>query len=297
MRISANAQHLSFSGEFRSKEMEAAYLKFSWLDIKSVTRYALLITAFLCMVFFIVDIMSVGNQKAIYYLLAVRLLAVSVYLSAAEYIHRKKQYFAGYPYLMLFIKIVIALNIWALAVLRQMPTAYLAVNTILFTLFFYQFMKGRLDFTIGACAFMNLGSIVVGYLYLNMIPTELIGSFLLLIPLNTLGIVIARSINRSKRSEYIALMDFERINAEKEKLIKKLRSALAEVRTLQGFLPICARCHKIRDDKGYWERIEVYIQDRTQAKFSHGVCPDCAEMLYGPLLKKLPLKVPGREPT
>jgi len=277
--------------------MEAAYLKFSWVDIKSVTRYALLITAFLCMVFFIVDIMSVGNQKAIYYLLAVRLLAVSVYFSAAAYIHRSKQYFAGYPYLVLFIKIVIALNIWALAVLRQMPTAYLAVNTILFTLFFYQFMKGRLDFTIGACAFMNLGSIVVGYLYLNMIPTELIGSFLLLIPLNALGIVIARSINRSKRSEYIALMDFERINAEKEKLIKKLRSALAEVRTLQGFLPICARCHKIRDDKGYWERIEVYIQDRTQAKFSHGVCPDCAEMLYGSLLKKPPFKVPGRKPT
>lgn len=277
--------------------MEAAYLNFSWMDIKSVTRWALLVTAFLCMVFFIVDIMSIGNQKTLYYLLAVRLLAVSVYLSVAEYIHRSKQYFAGYPYLVLFIKIMIALNIWVLAVLRQMPTAYLAVNTILFTLFFYQFMKGRLNFTLGACAFMNLGSIVVGYLYLNMVPTELIGSFLLLIPLNALGIVIARSFNRSKRREYQALMDLETINIEKENLIKKLRSALAEVKTLQGFLPICARCHKIRDDQGYWERIEVYIQDRTQAKFSHGVCPDCAEILYGPFMKKPPFKVPGQEPT
>jgi hypothetical protein len=297
MLSTANARHLRFSGEFRSKKMEGAYLKFSWTEIQSVTRWALLVTAFLCMVFFIVDIMSVGNQKTLYYLLAVRLSAVSVYLSAAEYIHRRKHYFAGYPYLVLCIKIVIALNIWALAILRQMPTAYLAVNTILFTLFFYQFMKGRLDFTIGACAFMNLGSIVVGYLFLNMVPTELIGSFLFLIPLNALGIVIARSLNRSKRGEYQALMDFKTINIEKEKLIKKLRSALAEVKTLQGFLPICARCHKIRDDKGYWERIEVYIQDRTQAKFSHGVCPDCAEVLYGTLMKKPPPKIPGQEPT
>ncbi|MBU2550922.1 MAG: PAS domain-containing protein [Proteobacteria bacterium] len=67
---------------------------------------------------------------------------------------------------------------------------------------------------------------------------------------------------------------------EKENLIKKLQAALAEVHTLQGFIPICANCKKIRDDEGYWQQIEQYIQDRSAARFSHGICPECRSLLY-----------------
>lgn len=58
---------------------------------------------------------------------------------------------------------------------------------------------------------------------------------------------------------------------------KKLQD---EVKVLRGFLPICASCKKIRDDKGYWNQIESYIQDHSEAKFSHGICPECANKLY-----------------
>jgi len=51
-------------------------------------------------------------------------------------------------------------------------------------------------------------------------------------------------------------------------------------------LPICANCKKIRDDKGYWNQIEAYIRDRSDAKFSHGICPDCAKKLYSDLKLK-----------
>ena len=67
---------------------------------------------------------------------------------------------------------------------------------------------------------------------------------------------------------------------EREKLIADLKQALAEVRTLSGLLPICAKCKKIRDDRGYWNQIEIYIREHTDADFSHGVCPDCARELY-----------------
>lgn len=60
----------------------------------------------------------------------------------------------------------------------------------------------------------------------------------------------------------------------------ELSSALADVKTLSGFLPICASCKKIRDDKGYWNQVEGYIQKHSDAKFSHGVCPECAKKLY-----------------
>jgi len=67
---------------------------------------------------------------------------------------------------------------------------------------------------------------------------------------------------------------------EREKLIAELHAALAKVKLLSGFLPICASCKKIRDDKGYWQQIESYIRDHSDAQFSHGLCPDCAYKLY-----------------
>ncbi len=66
-----------------------------------------------------------------------------------------------------------------------------------------------------------------------------------------------------------------RYEAEREKLVRELKEALAQVRTLSGMLPICASCKKIRDDKGYWNQIEEYITDNSEAFFSHGICPDC----------------------
>ena len=61
---------------------------------------------------------------------------------------------------------------------------------------------------------------------------------------------------------------------------RDLEKALKEVKRLSGLLPICAHCKKIRDDKGYWKQIEIYIQEHSEADFSHGICPDCAKKLY-----------------
>ena len=68
--------------------------------------------------------------------------------------------------------------------------------------------------------------------------------------------------------------------AEREKLIGDLRDALSRVKLLSGLLPICASCKKIRDDKGYWNQIESYIRDHSEANFSHGICPECARKEY-----------------
>lgn len=81
---------------------------------------------------------------------------------------------------------------------------------------------------------------------------------------------LARDITERKRAE-----------GERERLIAQLQSALVEVKKLSGLLPICASCKKIRNDKGYWEQIEVYIHERSEADFTHGICPECARKLYG----------------
>ncbi len=62
--------------------------------------------------------------------------------------------------------------------------------------------------------------------------------------------------------------------------LKELQNALNDIQTLSGFIPICASCKKIRDDKGFWNQVEIYIQDRSNARFSHGICPECRNKIY-----------------
>jgi PAS domain S-box-containing protein len=75
---------------------------------------------------------------------------------------------------------------------------------------------------------------------------------------------------------------------QREKLIRELKDALAQVKTLRGLLPICGSCKKIRDDRGIWNKIETYISQHSDASFTHGLCPDCAVKT----LKQGGIKVP-----
>lgn len=72
----------------------------------------------------------------------------------------------------------------------------------------------------------------------------------------------------------------KRLQHEHQRVIGELAVALREVRTLRGLLPICMHCKKIRDDSGSWTPVEFYVRARTEASFSHGICPDCVEHYY-----------------
>jgi hypothetical protein len=67
---------------------------------------------------------------------------------------------------------------------------------------------------------------------------------------------------------------------EQERLIAKLKDALAQIKTISGLIPICAGCKKIRDDEGFWQQLESYISRHSDAVFSHGLCPECVKRLY-----------------
>jgi HAMP domain-containing protein len=84
-------------------------------------------------------------------------------------------------------------------------------------------------------------------------------------------------INGQLRGEII---EREKAEDERNKLIAQLRDALAKIKTLTGLLPICSACKKIRNDRGVWEQMEVYIRDHSEADFSHSICPECIRKLY-----------------
>lgn len=75
-------------------------------------------------------------------------------------------------------------------------------------------------------------------------------------------------------------LTLHRLQKDLEKKNAQLEEALAKIRALRGLLPICSNCKKIRDDKGYWHQVEVYVRDHSDVEFSHGICPDCMRALY-----------------
>lgn len=72
----------------------------------------------------------------------------------------------------------------------------------------------------------------------------------------------------------------QQAETDKDAVITQLHQALDEVKTLRGIVPICAACKKIRDDKGFWHQVEVYVAAHSDAMFTHGICHECAERLY-----------------
>ncbi|MGC8660094.1 MAG: PAS domain-containing protein [Desulfomonilaceae bacterium] len=102
--------------------------------------------------------------------------------------------------------------------------------------------------------------------------------------LDSLGIWFSLSVYSPEREYFVAVFDNVTVRKlaeqEKQKLVEDLQKALSEVKKLSGFLPICSSCKKIRDDKGYWQQVENYISDHSEALFSHGICPDCMRALY-----------------
>ena len=95
-------------------------------------------------------------------------------------------------------------------------------------------------------------------------------------------------------------LELHRCRTVEHKLVQELRVALDQVKQLSGLLPICANCKKVRDDQGFWQQVERYVTDHSEATFSHGVCPDCIRLLY-PELTELMREAgsggPGRPPS
>ncbi|UCG78100.1 MAG: hypothetical protein JSV21_11170 [Nitrospirota bacterium] len=103
----------------------------------------------------------------------------------------------------------------------------------------------------------------------NVPGHEIYIRILILICFILFGLIAARLIEKQKIAE-----------KKNEELISGLQNALERVKLLSGLLPVCSSCKKIRDEEGHWTQIELYIRDRSEADFTHSVCPDCFKRLY-----------------
>lgn len=132
-----------------------------------------------------------------------------------------------------------------------------------------------------------------GLLFLDLNQTGSVSeSHLLRIPILLIMAIfygVFAEMVRKERRQKAGLIDYiaalRQAEEERERLIRQLQDALANIKTLKGLLPICFSCKQIRDDKGYWNQIDTYIRAYTEAEFTHGICPACAQKLYPELYR------------
>lgn len=113
----------------------------------------------------------------------------------------------------------------------------------------------------------------------------LVGMFLIMgvwryVSVLRLNRMLTESIERRDVAEQRLQEAYDTLEQKVSERTRDLQAALSEVRTLSGLLPICSHCKRIRDDKGYWNQIEAYIQKHSEAEFSHSICKECAKKLY-----------------
>ena len=194
---------------------------------------------------------------------------------------------------------ILAASVWGLIPLWALPAARPLVLMFFIPVFGFGMLRlnGRQYLGTGA-AIMGEYGLLLGLEWLLHRPGFRPGYELFLFALFGLlvgwfalfGSLVSR-LRRRLRKELVLIEEAHRAlrresearqaaQAESERLVAELQQSLAEVRRLDGLLPICASCKKVRDDQGYWNQIEAYISSRTEAQFSHGVCPDCAKQLY-----------------
>lgn len=101
---------------------------------------------------------------------------------------------------------------------------------------------------------------------------------------NTMGEELEQSRNTVQQTMDELSDSMDKLESRVMERTRELEKALDKVHVLGGFLPICCSCKKIRDDDGYWQQVEKFVQDHTDARFTHGFCPDCVAELYGSIL-------------
>jgi len=108
-------------------------------------------------------------------------------------------------------------------------------------------------------------------------PSVIGGDFFILLSGLLISTMIWMFLNRLLQTLSSLRMKDWLLLRQRTRLVRELRTALVNVRTLRGLIPICAHCKRVRDDTGFWQQVESYVRDRSEAKFTHGICPECRE--------------------
>ena len=260
-------------GEFKDEGLERDYGRWTMTRNRPHAYFGMALVSAVWLVFIPTDYRLYGLSTTFYLLLALRGWQIFLAAAIAVLISRNdnpKLY--NYAMCIFWASTLAAI----LMVNTTRPTDYVIYFfvDIIALVFSYMLIPNGLIYQI-APAFIFTAFSLNYFLYYKHIQDPNVMQLVMTayIMVNLIGIIISRRHNGERRKRYLILTDLQRTNND-------LAKALAEIKTLRGIVPICAKCKKIRDDKGYWNQLEKYMETHLDAEFSHGICPQCMQELY-----------------
>ncbi len=174
-----------------------------------------------------------------------------------------------------------AASVGILAVGYTRPPQYVIgflISVLTPLLITYFVLPLNLKWQVGLCMFGMIGDIGLVWIHRDVLnAVARISIVVNYIGANVMGGAVAWQLHRLSRHQFL--------NWRHELALRwGLEDALTHVKTLQGYLPICAHCKSVRNDEGYWQAVEVYVREHSEAEFTHGICPDCMKQHYGDAL-------------
>ena len=292
---------LNWQGEFASPVFEHQFQTVKWSLNANRMKFVCSVSALIYLAAAYTDYLVLGLAGPFFILLTFRVLTASAGMANFLLAFRREP-FPQYAYTIAGYMVMVCISESLDAALKfQAIGSQMIPFTVIIILAFYLFLPVRTYPTFAAAVFGSVLYASTLMLFTGIYPEDMLTVLLFLILVNAFGLYFLISFSGSQRKEYLSLREEQRLNeelkseverrkqveAEQRNLIKSLQRAMDEVKTLWGLIPICANCKKIRDDEGFWKQLEEYIQEHSSAKFSHGICPDCARKLYPEIYDKL----------
>jgi CDP-diglyceride synthetase len=252
----------TFESRYRSQQLKQDQLNNS--------RGILLINL-VSFLFVVTDYMTLSLSNLFYTLLIIRLSFFLISLLFYWQV-RKEISFRKYSYLTLLWLILLAL--FNIATQVTMPSGYL-INfgvevAILASMTLY--FRNTFKLQILASLIFILLTMSFNYIYKDYSTIDLTVMFICFLSFMCIGILTSSYIERVNRKLY------SKIENESE-MKNRLREAMAKIKQLKGLIPICSTCHKIKNEDGEWERLEKYIHNHSEARFSHSICKECTDIM------------------
>ncbi len=257
--------------EFSDPEVEQSFQTRIQPIIIRQLRIALMVWGALLMLFAVPDYISLGPSRLFYGLLSYRVVITMALFILFFMITPETNFFRISNFVTALV--IAGLTGFMLFFIYRQDVLYITIAVMMLQLIaLLIFLPIRFVMSFFAAAY-GVAITLLTRAAMGSPKSSLIVLFVLLITPVVIGAATAMRLGVLQRRQFTLLSQTEKINLE-------LQKALSDNKQLSGLLPICASCKKIRDDKGYWNQIESYIGEHSDAQFSHGICPECARRLY-----------------
>lgn len=264
---------------FRDKEVEKQYQE-NFKETHLVWgRIAMIFGILLYSGFIFLD--KSINPDAFSSQVIIRLFIVTPYLAASFLISLNRRFFLRHMETITIMCVLVpGLGHFAMGLYSHVGPVYIMGTTAIVLCFTYTLTGLRFKYTLPIGMFLVVCYEITEIYLMKRTMIDILFNNYFLLSINFVGIFSSYTIDRLQGLSFVQNMLINEEKQERGKIIAELKEAMSKIKTLSGMLPICASCKKIRNDDGYWQQIELYIGDHSEADFSHGICPACEKKLY-----------------